>query len=71
MLVQLAQGTTFCLNRTGKAIWELADSGLTVAEIAERLFMDYGISAERLKEDASALLTELVENELLKVEETQ
>jgi SAM-dependent methyltransferase len=65
LLVHLAQGTTFRLNATGKAIWELAITGLSAAEVAERLQPRLGVPMPRLRQDAGALLEELVRNALL------
>jgi DNA-binding CsgD family transcriptional regulator len=66
-LVQLAQGMTFRMNRTGKAIWELAVDGLTAGAIAERLHLSLGVSADQLQRDATKLLEELVQNGLLEL----
>jgi uncharacterized protein YbjT (DUF2867 family) len=65
LLVQLAKGTTFRLNGTGAAIWELAAEGCSAEEIAERLHAGYGVSQVRLQADAAALLADLAENDLL------
>jgi ubiquinone/menaquinone biosynthesis C-methylase UbiE len=65
LLVHLEQGTTFQLNGTGKAIWDLAIGGLTAGEIAERLRTTCGVSIEQLTEDAEMLLQELAQNALL------
>jgi hypothetical protein len=65
LLVQLAQGTTFRLNYTGRAIWELAVSGCTMGEIADQLHERYGLPAEQLLQDSDALLEELAQCGLL------
>ena len=65
LLVQLAQGTAFRLNRTGKAIWEMAVTGLSAREIAEQLHTSLSVSSEQLTRDASALLEELSGSALL------
>jgi hypothetical protein len=65
LLVQLEQGSTFQLNWTGRAIWELAVGGLTAEEIADRLHSDLGVSAVELERDSRALLEKLAQNTLL------
>jgi hypothetical protein len=65
LLVQLARGTTFRLNDTGRAVWDLAVTGLTAAEIAERLSLRLGAAPERLRHDTSQILEELEQSGLL------
>ena len=65
LLVQLADGSTFRLNRTGKAIWGLFVAGLLAAEVTEQLHAELGVSTERLNEDVNALLNKLLQNALL------
>jgi hypothetical protein len=65
LLVQLAQGTTFRLNASGTAIWQMAIAGHTTAEIAEQLHARLGTSPTALAQDTSGLLAELAQNALL------
>jgi hypothetical protein len=65
LLVQLAYGTTFRLNATGVAIWNLAITGRTTTEIAEQLHAPLGAPAGVLGLDARELLTELARNALI------
>ena len=65
LLVQLSQGTTFRLNRTGRAVWDQLVSGLSVNEVIDRVHSESGTSTEFLKQDVSKLLKDLVENSLL------
>jgi hypothetical protein len=65
LLVQLARGTTFRLNHSGRAIWELAVSGCTMGEIADQLHERYGLPTEQFLQDSHALLEELTQCGLL------
>jgi hypothetical protein len=65
LLVHLGTGGTFQLNRTGRAIFELAAGGLSPREIGARLAASLGASAERLERDAVALVRELEAQRLL------
>ena len=63
--MQLVHGTTFRLNSTGKAIYELAVEGLTAGEVAERLQPVLDVPAARLQHDVGVLIEELVGSGLL------
>ena len=65
LLVQLAQGTTFCLNSTGRTIWELLAAGSTVAEVTDELHGRLGVDSERFAADTHKLVTALLESGLL------
>ena len=65
LLVHLGDGTTFRLNSTGRAIWNLLSAGLTAAEVTERLHSELGVSAGRLRRDVEQLLKNLLKNALL------
>lgn len=67
LLVQLANGAAFRLNRTGRAVWELLGTGGGAVEIAERLSGTLGAPRDRLERDVTSFLEELAANQLLEV----
>lgn len=65
VLLHLDRGTYFALNDVGSRIWELCDGSNSFASIIEVLAEEYEAPAELIEEDASALLTELISDELV------
>jgi 2-polyprenyl-3-methyl-5-hydroxy-6-metoxy-1,4-benzoquinol methylase len=65
LLVHAGRGTTFQLNRTGRAIYQLAGEGATSTEVAARLHAELGVDAARLEQDARELMDELARAGLL------
>lgn len=64
-LVHLGRGSVYRLNRTGVAVWELAGQRLSAAEIADRLHETWAVSRDQLGRDVSALLADLLAQDLL------
>ena len=65
VLAQLAHGSTFRLNRSGRAIYQLVIAGSTAVEIGTALASQLGASPERIAADAAKLIDELVAARLL------
>lgn len=65
VLAQLAHGSTFRLNRSGRAIYLLVIAGSTAVEIGTALASQLGAPAERIAADAAKLMGELVAARLL------
>jgi hypothetical protein len=65
LLVQLGQGATYQLNRTGKFIWELAGAGFTMEQISQRLTAHFTVPLPQASQDVRSLLDELVHFDLL------
>ena len=65
VLAQLTHGSTFRLNRSGRAIYALVIAGSTAVEIGAALAVELGVPAERVADDAARLIDELVAARLL------
>ncbi|MCC6997947.1 MAG: PqqD family protein [Deltaproteobacteria bacterium] len=65
VLAQLAHGSTFRLNGSGRAIYQLVIAGSTAVEIGAALAGQLGAPAERIAADAARLIGELVAARLL------
>jgi SAM-dependent methyltransferase len=65
ILVQLSHGHACALNPTARQIWDLAVTGLSVAEIAQRLHQQTGATEARIAQDARELLETLAAGALL------
>jgi hypothetical protein len=53
------------LNRTGTRIWQLAERGATVGELAERLCAEFAVDPARAREDARTFCADLVRRGIL------
>lgn len=65
VLVNLATGACFELNRVGAQVWELLLPGSTESAICEALAERYSVTREVLAADVRRLLIELLQNRLL------
>jgi hypothetical protein len=65
VLVDLAGGEYFSLNRVGTQIWREAVSGKTPSEIASSLVGHYAVEEDILLRDCLELLDELLDRRLL------
>jgi hypothetical protein len=68
LLVHLVRGTTFRLNRTGRALWELTDEPRTAEQLVDALHARLHVPRERLAADVAPLLAQLVEGALLRAD---
>lgn len=63
VLHNLQTGVTYRLNDVGARIWELVETGHTVADIQAQLTNEYhlpdGVSTEQVKRDVATIVTEL------------
>jgi len=65
VLAQVARGTLYRLNASGRAIFRQLERGRTVAELAAALAPELGVAPERVARDAEKLIGELVAGGLL------
>lgn len=54
-------GTTYVLNPTARAVWELCDGSTTVAELADALCEVFAVPRSRVVADVAAILERLSE----------
>lgn len=66
MLVDLASGECFELNRTGALVWEALARGESRGAIAQALAERYHLDEARAAADVTALLAELEQRKLVR-----
>lgn len=69
VLMDLASGTYFGLNEVGGRIWRMIDADpLTVAQICDRIEEEFEVTRTDLEGDITALMQDLAERSLVRVE---
>ena len=66
-ILHLKKGFYYGLNEVGTRIWERIQEPRRVAEICDFIAVEYGISADRCREDLVALFRELLSENLIQV----
>jgi hypothetical protein len=67
VLVQPQQGVVRVLNAVGARLWELADGGRTVGELADIIAAEYDVDKERASADALAFCEDLARRGMLRL----
>ncbi len=67
VILNLANGTYYGLDPVGARIWSLLKEPCTVAQVCEAIVAEYDVTPERCQQDVLALLSDLVEAELVEV----
>ena len=65
VLLHLESTTYYSLNATGARIWQGLKQGLSVQEISQRLQAEFAVEAEQATQSVRALLTELLQQQLV------
>ena len=65
VLLDLASGQYFGLDKVGKRIWDSISGGRSLAETAESLVAEYEVGAEQARNDVIDFAKKLVERVLL------
>ena len=68
VILDAASGQYFALNRVGSAIWQHLQDQCTVLSLCERLRQKFDVTPERCEADVSALLEQLAERGLVRLE---
>jgi len=68
VLLDLSSGTYFGLDPVGARIWQLLDSGKTLAEVCDMMIEEYEVVREVLESDTLALAGELAAKGLVSVQ---
>lgn len=69
VLVNLATDRILELNDTGAALYEMASSGLSQAEMEARLTEEYSVAPEVLHAELDSLLKSLTEEQVVSVDD--
>lgn len=65
VLLDSRSGRYYGLDEVGSRIWQLAEDGLPLSSIAERLAEEYDVARETLQHDVSRFITALKGSRLL------
>jgi hypothetical protein len=65
VILDLATGTYYGLDDSGKRIWELFSEGKSVAETCNALVSEYDIDAQTVRADVERLAKELLDRRLI------
>jgi Coenzyme PQQ synthesis protein D (PqqD) len=68
VLVHLETNRTYELNRTAASLWDLLDTGLTPAELEQRLALEFDVGPEQLAHEVDELLRQLASEQLIRTE---
>ena len=68
VLLDLEGEIYFGLNEVGTRIWQLLESGQTVAEAVSTLIAEYDVSQQQLETDVSELLAKLIKAGLVSLQ---
>jgi hypothetical protein len=66
VLLHAGSGTYFSLSGSAAATWRLLTCGATVAEAGEALSSEFGVAAQRTREDVAAFVVRLLEADLIR-----
>jgi hypothetical protein len=69
VILNLKSGQYFGLNEIGTRIWNLIQEPNTVGAVFDTLLKEYDVTIDQLEHDLCALLEQMAENELIKVEQ--
>jgi Coenzyme PQQ synthesis protein D (PqqD) len=67
VLLDLASGTYFGLDRVGARLWELLSENKSIAEACDVITAEYDVNDEVARFDAMALCENLIEKQLVRI----
>lgn len=65
IMINLANGTYYSLDKVGAVVWELLDSSLTVGQIVDEVTQRFVGAAERASDDIRDLLQAMLDEKLV------
>jgi PqqD family protein of HPr-rel-A system len=68
VILDVTSGQYFALNPVGSAIWQHLQGGCTVSTLCKHLREEYDVTPERCEADVTALLDQLAERGLIRLE---
>ena len=69
IMINLSNGTYYSMNDAGGFIWEMIEHKLSLGKMAESVAAHYDVSADQARADVERLVTELVDEHLVILEE--
>jgi hypothetical protein len=67
VLLDLSSGTYFGLDPVGTRMWQLIETGSSLAEVVDQIAEQYEISRDVLEQDALAFARDLIQKKLISV----
>ena len=67
VLLQFSSGDYYGLNAVGSRIWELVADGVSVRQVLKSLVAEFEVGEERLRQDLTEFLRDLVGRGLIQV----
>jgi Coenzyme PQQ synthesis protein D (PqqD) len=68
VILNLKTGTYYGLNTVGSSIWLLIQEPKAVQDICEAILQEYDIDSQTCEQDVKALLTDLLNAQLVEIE---
>jgi hypothetical protein len=65
IIINLASGMYYSLDKTGATVWMLIGGGYSIEEIADVLSGRYSVAIDRVREDVDRLINEMVKQNLV------
>lgn len=69
VILNLKTGMYFGLNEVGASVWNLLQEPCAVKDICTQILEEYEVEPEQCERDILALLTEMVESELIEIKD--
>jgi hypothetical protein len=67
IIINLANGIYYSMDKVGGVIWEMLEAGHSLEEVIEATIRRYDVSREQAQADVERLATELAQENLLRV----
>ena len=68
VILDLANGTYYGLDKVGARIWQLMAEGQTLMQVCEAMLAEYEVTREEIERDVLALAQTLMERKLVSAE---
>jgi len=70
IIINLASGIYYSMDKVGGLVWEMIDEGRTLEEMLAVILARYEVSADQVKTDIEQLVNELLQENLVTASET-
>jgi len=71
IIINLANGTYYSMDNAGGFVWDLLQQRLTIREIAYAVAARYDVSSDEAQRDVGHLMTELLEEKLVGIDDQE
>ncbi|MGH7825143.1 MAG: PqqD family protein [Candidatus Binatia bacterium] len=68
IIINLANGIYYSMDKVGGLIWDLLERGDNLAEVVDGLVMRYEVARDQARADVDKLASELLEEKLIQIE---